>query len=113
MITKGSRNVSVVFRALSIATKLGTAITAASTDLVLWYMRDGEAPIAITPVDLATPQSAHVDGGIIHTGDGWHRLCLPDDATDVGTPKFVLIGGSATGCNIISSKEDFRCLKIA
>ena len=108
MITKGTTDVSVVFRALSTTTKLGTALTASSPGLSLWYMRDGEAPVTITPTDLPTPQSAHVDNAFIHIGNGWHSLCLPDEASAEGTPNFVLIGGGATGCIIISSKEDFE-----
>jgi hypothetical protein len=108
MITRDAVNVSVVFRALSIETRLGVALTTGSAGLSLWYMRDGEAPVTITPVDLATPQAAHVDYGIVHTGNGWHRLCLPDAACISGTAAFVLIGGGATGCIILSSKEDFE-----
>lgn len=105
MITKGSQDVSVAIRAISSA-QVGVALTASSPGLSLWFMREGSTPVVFTAVDLASADADHVNYGIIHLGDGWHRLCLPDEAAAEGAADWVLVGGGATGCIIISSKED-------
>lgn len=107
MITKGSVDSSAAIRAVSTTTNQGVALTSESEGLTLWYMREGEAPVSLDVSDLASADAAHVDGGIYHLGNGWHRVCLPDDAVATGDPDWVLVGGGATGCIIISSKEDF------
>lgn len=95
-ILRGSVDQSVVIRILDDTTFLPeTGVTDATSGLSLWYRCEGGLKVAITPASLAALTDAHADGGILHIGDGYYRLDLPDAA--VATGHGVQVGGTVTG----------------
>ena len=92
---------SVVLRALDSTTFLPyTSIAYNTAGIDLWYRREGAAKVSITEATLAALTTAHADGGVIHIGDGYFRLDLPDAAVATGVDR-VAVGGTATGVVII------------
>ena len=68
----------------------------------LWYRREGATKTSITEATLAALDTAHSDGGIIHIGDGYYRLDLPDAAVATGC-NGVMVGGTVTGMVVIGT----------
>jgi len=94
---------STVLRALDSTTFLPyTSIAYDTAGIDLWYRREGAAKVSITEVTLATTSTAHSDGGVIHIGDGYFRVDLPDAAVASGVDG-VAVGGTATGVVIIGA----------
>lgn len=98
----GSVDVSVVVRIIdSVDGTPETGVTAATGGLVLEYRRELEAEVSLaTIVDLAALTTAHTDKGILHIGDGYYRVDLPDAACATGQVG-VLVHGVATGMVVI------------
>ncbi|MCC7132465.1 MAG: hypothetical protein IT352_07470 [Gemmatimonadales bacterium] len=102
-IKAGSTDVSVVIRIIDSADgSPETAVTNATSGLDLKYRREGAANVDITEVALGTPAltDAHSDGGILHIGNGYYRLDLPDAAVAAGAAG-VLVHGTVTGMIVI------------
>ena len=79
-----------------------TSVVAATAGLALYYRRPGAARVAISLSNLAALTDAHADGGLLHIGDGYYRLDVPDLAFASGQPE-VLIEGTATGMVVIGA----------
>lgn len=100
-IAPGATDQSIVLRALDSTTFLPyTSIAYNTTGIDMWYRREGAAKTSITEATLAALTTAHSDGGIIHIGDGYFRLDLPDAAVAAGVDG-VTVGGTATGVVMI------------
>ena len=94
---------STVLRALDSTTFLPyTSFAYNTAGIDMWYRREGAAKVSITEATLATTATAHSDGGIIHIGDGYFRLDLPDAAVATGADG-VAVGGTATGVIIVGT----------
>lgn len=102
-IKAGTTDVSVVIRIVdSTDGTPETAVTAATGGLDLQYRREGAVSTAITESDLSALTDAHSDGGLLHIGNGYYRLDLPDAAGAVGVTG-VLVHGTATGMVVIGT----------
>lgn len=100
-IVKGSTDQSVIVRIVDSTD--GTpeeAVEHNSSGISLWYRREGGSVSSITPVALASANSAHSDGGIEHLDDGYYRIDLPDAAVSTGA-NGVTVGGTVTGMVVI------------
>lgn len=103
-IKKGSTDKSVVIRIIdSTAGTPEEGVTYATSGLDLWYRREGGAVVSLTEATLAAVDSAHSDGGIIHIGNGYYRLDLPDAAFATGASS-LMIGGTVTGMIVIGTE---------
>lgn len=102
-IVAGSTNVSTVIRIVDSADGTPeTGVVAATPGLSLSYRLDGATVTSISLSNLSTAADAHSDGGLIHLGNGWYRLDLPDAAVAEGETG-VLILGTATGMIVLSN----------
>ena len=100
-ITGGTTNVSTVIRIVdSTDGTPETGVTSATAGLDLWYRREGAAVVSLTESDLSALTDAHSDGGMLHIGNGYYRVDIPDLAFAAGVGG-VLIGGTATGMVVI------------
>jgi len=100
-IQAGSTNQSVVIRIIDSTD--GTpenGVTSATSGLDLEYRREGAVSTDITESDLSALTDAHSDGGMLHIGNGYYRLDLPDAAVADGVTG-VLVHGTATGMVVI------------
>jgi hypothetical protein len=77
-----------------------TGVVYNTSGIAMWYRREGATQTAITEATLSALDSAHSDGGIIHIGDGYYRLDLPDAAFATGANS-VIVGGAVTGMIVI------------
>ncbi len=103
-IKKGSTDKSVTIRIIDStdgSPEMGVVYN--TSGIALWYRREGATVTAITEATLAAVDSAHSDGGIIHLGDGYYRLDLPDAAWATGATH-VMIGGTVTGMIVIGQE---------
>jgi len=98
----GTVDVSVVVRIIDSTDgtpELG--VVAATAGLVLEYRRELEAEVSLATItDLAALTTAHTDKGMLHIGDGYYRVDLPDAACATGQVG-VLVHGVATGMVVI------------
>lgn len=102
-ITAGSTDNSVIIRIVDSTTGLPeTGVTDATSGLDLEYYRIGAAPVDITETDLSAHTDAHADGGLLHIGNGYYRLDLPDAAVAAGVNS-VLIEGTATDMVVVGT----------
>ena len=90
----GSTDQWVRVRAMTAASAALTGKLAA--DFAFWYARQGEAPVAITPLVDKSPGDAHADGGVYEEGRGWYWVGVPDAAFATGVPS-VGISGTVSG----------------
>lgn len=96
-VKKGATDQSVVIRIVDATDgtpETGVAYNTSGIDL--WYRREGATKTGITEASLSALNDAHTDGGILHIGDGYYRLDLPDAAFASGA-NGVMIGGAVTG----------------
>lgn len=104
IITKGAANRSVLLRIIDStdgSPETGVLFNTAGIDL--WYRREGEARVAITEASLSALTDAHSDGGVLHVGDGYYRLDLPDAAFATAA-NYVDFGGTVTGMIVIGGR---------
>jgi len=73
-----------------------TGVVYNTSGIDLWYRREGATKTSITEASLSALNDAHTDGGILHIGDGYYRLDLPDAAVASGA-NGVVVGGAVTG----------------
>ncbi len=100
-ILKGSTDQSVVIRIVDSADGTPeTGVVYNTSGIDLWYRREGAAKTSITEATLSALTDAHSDGGILHIGDGYYRLDLPDAAVASGA-NGVAVGGTVTGMVVI------------
>ncbi len=100
-IKAGTANVSVVIRIIDSGDGTPeTGVTSAASGLALEYRRETAVSIAITESDLSALTDVHFDGGMLHIGNGYYRLDLPDGAVADGVTG-VLVHGTATGMVVI------------
>ncbi len=100
-IRKGATDQSVVIRIVDATDgtpETGVAYNTSGIDL--WYRREGATKSSITEASLSALNDAHTDGGILHIGDGYYRLDLPDAAVASGS-NGVVVGGTVTGMIVI------------
>jgi hypothetical protein len=100
-ILKGSTDQSVVIRIVDSGDgtpETGVVFNTAGIDL--WYRREGAVKTSITEATLSALNDAHSDGGVLHIGDGYYRLDLPDAAVATGA-NGVTVGGTVTGMVVI------------
>lgn len=91
---------SIVLRAVDSSGLPVTAFAYNEAGIDLWYRRKGEAKVTITPVSLASLETAITPGGVKFIDDGYFRLDLPAAAVEEGTSS-VQVGGSATDIVVI------------
>ena len=104
IIKKGSVDRSVTIRIIdSTDGTPETGVTNATSGLDLWYRRQGAAKTGITEASLSALTDAHADGGILHIGDGYYRLDLPDAAFATGA-QHVDVGGTVTGMIVMGGR---------
>lgn len=101
-IKKGSTDQSVVVRILATDGTPKTDVAYNSSGIDLWYRREGAVKTSITEATLSALDDAHSDGGVLHIGDGYYRLDLPDAAVASGS-NGVMVGGAVTGGVIIGT----------
>ena len=100
-VKKGAADQSVVIRIVDATDgtpETGVAYNTSGIDL--WYRREGATKTSITEASLSALNDAHTDGGILHIGDGYYRLDLPDAAVASGA-NGVVVGGTVTGMIVI------------
>lgn len=100
-VKKGATDQSVVIRIVDATDgtpETGVAYNTSGIDL--WYRREGATKTGITEASLSALNDAHTDGGILHIGDGYYRLDLPDAAVASGA-NGVVIGGTVTGMIVV------------
>lgn len=100
-VKKGATDQSVVIRIVDATDgtpETGVAYNTSGIDL--WYRREGATKTSITEASLSALNDAHTDGGILHIGDGYYRLDLPDAAVASGA-NGVVVGGTVTGMIVI------------
>lgn len=103
-IKKGSTDRSVIIRIIdSTDGSPETGVVYNTSGIDLWYRREGAAVTSITEAELAALTTAHTDGGIIHIGNGYYRLDLPDAAWATGA-NHVMVGGTVTGMIVIGQE---------
>lgn len=103
IVTKGSTDRSVTFRAVDASGAPVTDLVYDSAGIDMWYRREGAAKTSITEASLSALTDSHTDGGILHIDDGYYRLDLPDAAFASGANS-VDFGGSATDVVIIGGR---------
>lgn len=102
-ILKGSTDQSVVIRILdALDGTPETGVVYNTSGIDLWYRREGAAKTSITEATLSALTDAHSDGGILHIGDGYYRLDLPDAAVASGA-NGVVVGGTVTGMVVVGA----------
>lgn len=102
-IVKGSTDQSVVIRIVDSADGTPeTGVVFNTSGIDLWYRREGATKTSITEATLSALNDAHSDGGILHIGDGYYRLDLPDAAVATGA-NGVAVGGTVTGMVVIGT----------
>lgn len=102
-IQKGATDQSTVIRIVdSTDGTPETGVTAATSGLALQYRREGAAAVALTESDLSALTDAHSDGGMLHIGDGYYRVDVPDAAFATGA-NGVLVFGAVTGMVVIGA----------
>jgi hypothetical protein len=100
-ILKGSTDQSVVIRIVDETDGTPeTGVVFNTSGIDLWYRREGATKTSITEATLSALNDAHSDGGILHIGDGYYRLDLPDAAVATGA-NGVMVGGTVTGMVVI------------
>lgn len=100
-ILKGSIDQSVVIRIVdSTDGTPETGVVFNTSGIDLWYRREGATKTSITEATLSALSDAHSDGGVLHIGDGYYRLDLPDAAVASGA-NGVMVGGTVTGMVVI------------
>ncbi len=100
-IKKGSTDQSVVIRIIdSTDGTPETSVVYNTSGIDLWYRREGATKTSITEATLTNLNDAHSDGGVLHIGDGYYRLDLPDAAVATGA-NGVMVGGKVTGMIVI------------
>src|SRR5574343_435285 len=100
-IKKGSADQSVVIRIIdSTDGTPETSVVYNTSGIDLWYRREGAIKTSITEATLTNLNDAHSDGGVLHIGDGYYRLDLPDAAVATGA-NGVMVGGTVTGMIVI------------
>ena len=101
-ITGGATNVSATIRIVDSADGTPeTGVVAATAGLVLQYRRELAVPVSLATItNLALLTTAHTDKGILHIGDGYYRVDVPDAAFAAGVDG-VLITGTATSMVVI------------
>ena len=101
---KGSTNVSTTIRIVDATTGVPElAVVAATTGLVLEYRREGAVNTSLaTLTNLAALTTAHTDKGMLHIGNGYYRVDVPDAAFATGVDG-VLIHGLATDMVVIGA----------
>lgn len=82
-VTPGSTDVTRYFQAWDTNGDPVT-LTSASTNIAATYQRAGAAAVAISLSDLSAVTDAHSDGGLLHLGNGLHRIDMPDAAYAAG-----------------------------
>jgi len=102
-IKKGATDQSVVIRIVDSGDGTPeTGVVYNTSGIDLWYRREGEVLTSITEATLSALNDAHSDGGILHIGDGYYRLDLPDAAVATGS-NGVMIGGTVTGMVVVGT----------
>lgn len=104
IVKKGSTDRSVTIRIIDSTDgtpETGVVFNTAGIDL--WYRRQGAAKVSITEATLSALTDAHSDGGILHIGDGYYRLDLPDAAFASGA-NHVDVGGTVTGMIVLGGR---------
>lgn len=113
-IIKDSINVSATIRIVDdVSGDPELGVTAATTGLVLQYRRELSANVSLaTLTDLASLVTVHTDKGLLHIGNGYYRVDVPDAAFAAGAAD-VLVHGVAAGMtihgqlfSIVTSAED-------
>lgn len=100
-VVKGSIDQSVIIRIVDSADGTPeTGVVFNTSGIDLWYRREGAAKVSITEASLSALTDAHSDGGILHIGDGYYRLDLPDAAVATGA-NGVMVGGTVTGMVVL------------
>lgn len=100
-ILKGSTDQSVVIRIIdSTDGTPETGVVFNTSGIDLWYRREGATKTSITEATLTNLNDAHSDGGVLHIGDGYYRLDLPDAAVATSA-NGVAVGGTVTGMVVI------------
>lgn len=100
-VLKGSTDQSVVIRIVDSGDGTPeTGVVYNTSGIDLWYRREGATKASITEASLSALDDAHSDGGILHIGDGYYRLDLPDAAVASGA-NGVAVGGTVTGMVVI------------
>lgn len=100
-ILKGSTDQSVVIRIVDSGDGTPeTGVVFNTSGIDLWYRREGATKTSITEATLSALNDAHSDGGVLHIGDGYYRLDLPDAAVASGA-NGVMVGGTVTGMVVI------------
>lgn len=100
-ILKGSTDQSVVIRIVDSGDGTPeTGVVYNTSGIDLWYRREGATKTSITEATLSALNDAHSDGGILHIGDGYYRIDLPDAAVASGA-NGVTVGGTVTGMVVI------------
>jgi len=103
-IKKGATDRSVTIRIIDATDgSPETGVVYNTSGIDLWYRREGATKTSITEASLAALDTAHTDGGIIHIGDGYYRLDLPDAAWATGA-NHVMIGGAVTDMIVIGQE---------
>ena len=97
----GTTDVSVTIRIIdSTDGTPETGVNSGTSGLDLRYRREGAVSTAITESNLSALTDAHSDGGMLHIGDGYYRLDLPDAACASGVVG-VLVHGAVTGMIVL------------
>ena len=100
-VLKGSTDQSVVVRIIDSADGTPeTGVVYNTSGIDLWYRREGATKTSITEATLSALNDAHSDGGVLHIGDGYYRIDLPDAAVASGA-NGVMVGGTVTGMIVI------------
>src|SRR5574343_67011 len=100
-IKKGSADQSVVIRIIdSTDGTPETSVVYNTSRIDLWSRREGDTKTSITEATLTNLNDAHSDGGVLHIGDGYYRLDLPDAAVAT-VANGVMVGGTVTGMIVI------------
>jgi hypothetical protein len=103
-VVAGSTDISAIIRIVdSVAGTPETGVVTATAGLDLEYERIGSASVDITESDLAALTTAHTDGGILHIGNGYYRVDIPDAAfaTAPSQAPGVLVHGTVTDMIVI------------
>lgn len=102
-IQKGSTNVSTVIRIIDSGDQTPeTGVASVTSGLALEYRREGELSVGLTEDDLGALTDAHADGKMLHIGNGYYRVDIPDAAFATGSSG-VLIHGTVTGMIVIGA----------
>lgn len=100
-VLKGSTDQSIVVRIIDSADGTPeTGVVYNTSGIDLWYRREGATKTSITEATLSALNDAHSDGGVLHIGDGYYRIDLPDAAVASGA-NGVMVGGTVTGMIVV------------